>query len=163
MIRNASLIVVLIAAVAYVVATMQALPDPLATRFGADGAPNDHMSHEGYLALMLTLLVALPLTFVAVGPLLRRLPTSAVNIPRRDHWLAPERRTASLAALENFLRVYAHAMALFLVVVHGLVAAANRSAPPHLDGTALLLTVGGFVLFTTAWIVVLHRRFGRPG
>jgi hypothetical protein len=161
--RRRGFLVFLLAAagLAFVIVTAARLPDVAATRFDLGGAPNAFITRQGYRWLMGILVGVVPL-FVAFLPALigARWP-QLLNIPNRDHWLAPERRAQTLASVESRTMLLAAAMIAFMCFTHWLVLEANAADPMKLAGTPLVLGVGAFLAFVTGWIVALHMRFRR--
>ena len=90
---------VLAAVVWFIVATTQALPDPVATHFGFGYFANGWMTRDGYLRFMLAFATVLPVVIVAMIGWLPRVFPRGINIPHRDLWLAPERRGATLDSI----------------------------------------------------------------
>jgi hypothetical protein len=68
------------------------LPDHVATHFNGSGEPNGWMSRPANQRFMLVFGFAFPLFVVLLCYLARFLSSGLVNLPRRDYWLAPERR-----------------------------------------------------------------------
>jgi hypothetical protein len=88
----------------------------------------------------------------------RRWP-QLLNIPNRDHWIAPERRTDTLAAIESRMQLLAAAMIAFICFVHWLVMRANAINPPRLDESLFFVGLGSFAVFIIGWIIAFRRRF----
>ena len=68
--------------------------------------------------------------YAAFSWLPRRKP-HLVRLPHRDHWFAPARREASLAALRLFGVALALAIVALLVTVHFLILDAHTRTPPR--------------------------------
>jgi len=138
------------------------LPDPMVARFGFAGEPGGWSSKTAFFVVYLAV-VALTAVFAFGVPALAAAWPSVINIPHRAHWLAPERRSATLGFLHEHFAWFACAMLVFIVAVTELVLRANLAPEPRLPSAAfwaLMLAYGGFVAL---WIVVLFRRFPRPG
>jgi hypothetical protein len=117
---------------AWIVLTLDDLPNPVASSFGAGGVPHGFMPRRSYAALYLGLGAALPLAMLcAFSWLPRRFPRLA-SIPHRRAWLAPERRGALFARMDAAGIVVASATALFFAATHALVRNANAASPPRL-------------------------------
>jgi hypothetical protein len=145
-----------LASVGSVVATLGALPDPVASSFGAGGRAQGFMSRTAYGALFVGLAVGLPALLAgALAWLPRRHPRLA-NIPNRDFWLAPERRAGVLARLERTGFLLGGGAAVFLAVVHALVLRANAHDPPRLANGPFAACVIGFVALTLGVVLRLY-------
>ena len=154
-------VLVIAAAAGFVWLTGQRMPPLVAAHFGVTGAANGYMARPSYLKFMMVFVVLLPLALtVAMGWALR-IPGARINLPDRDYWLAPERRTATIAVLLQYMRVFGTALVVFLCYVHWLVVQANDVQPPALDNRWM---VGGLLIFLAlviGWTVALRRRFRR--
>lgn len=160
--RAAALILAIDAAVAVRVALVwDRLPAVMASHYGASGAPNGWMSRAQFFAFMAAVAGGTTLLFAASGFLLRRIPTSLINLPNREHWLAPERRAATLDRLSGWMGWFGVGLTAFLAVVTELVVRANL-AQSGLSSGPFLVALAGFGLFTVWSLVTLFRQFRPP-
>src|SRR5215475_5458980 len=100
---RALIVIVSVASAARVLACVSRLPYPVAVHFDAAGTPNGWMPPPLFAAFHLGLLALLAAVFLGLPRTLRRLPAHLINLPRKDYWLAPERREATLARLGDRL------------------------------------------------------------
>jgi hypothetical protein len=146
-------------AAAFVLATSGALPERVATHFGAAGQPNAYMTQAGYRLYMLVMTLGFPaLMVVAISWLPRRFP-HLTNIPRRDYWMAPERREQALALLARRALWLGCALVLFACAVHWLLLRAHAATPPRLPTVPFLVLLAVFLAFVGAWALALYRAF----
>jgi len=163
MARLASWLVVgvVLCGLAFVAATSGALPLRVATHFGHGGAANGWMTREGYTWFALAFALLLPLVVMAsIGFLPARFP-KFVNLPHREHWLAPPRREATLAWLRGFGAAMGLATALFAIGVHALILDANARTPARLDETAFFGVLAAFVLAMVGGAIAMYAKFRR--
>jgi uncharacterized membrane protein len=154
-------LLLLACAAVFVYASAQELPDPLASHFQASGAANGYLPKTIYVRLMLVLLVGAPGLLVLVTRSALARPNARINLPHSDYWLAPERRAATIAALQAGVMRFGTLLVVFLCYAHWLVVRANRIQPPQLTGSWF---VGGLVFFLCAMLLFtwrLLRRFRR--
>jgi uncharacterized membrane protein len=118
------------------------LPDRVATHWGIDGQPNDWMTRTGATLTLGGLQIGIPLFLVAVTSLASRLPDSMMNIPNREYWLHPDRRSAALAWMNRMLAWIAVLTSVVMIVVGHLAFIANKT------GTGLNLGVFAAALGT---------------
>lgn len=138
------------------------LPDRVPTHFDTAGNANGWSSREGFEFAIAGLSIVLLAVFGGLGALIERLPVQLVNLPHRDHWLAPERRRTTLASLRARLEVLGAAtQALVLGIALHCAGASRAPAPASVLETWGL--IGGYFAFVAGWLVALHRRFARPG
>jgi hypothetical protein len=154
-----SFVLCLAAAATFIVATVSALPEQVASHFGVSNAPNGFMTRDGYLTFMLFLALALPVFLAAMIGLLPRLLPNLVNLPNRDYWLDPSRRDATLNALSAHGAWLGCLSALFVAAIHYVLLVANASSPPHLPGDLFRLLLTGFLVAIALWIGTLYLRF----
>lgn len=152
-----------LAAYAYVFVTSARLPDFTATHFNIQGEPNAMSSRSGYRAFMAVLVIGIPILIAGLPAALSRRWPQLLNIPHRDHWLAPERIEDTLSSIRVRMAVIALAMIALQCFVHRLVLGANASDRPELDQQSLLIGLSLFGAFMLGWILSLWRRFRSTG
>jgi hypothetical protein len=140
----------------------QTLPGVVASHFDAFGHPNGWMSRASLVAIYLALVGLMTLTFVVGG---RRIASQAdgrakLRLPNREHWLAPEQRTATLAWLSGWMYLMGTSNVVLMIAVMRLVA--RYSADPTLNpsGGFVRLLVG-FFAFMAASLLAFFFRFSR--
>jgi hypothetical protein len=154
-----------------------ALPERIASHFDFAGNPNGWSSKSSFFLMLGGLQGFFSLLFWGLSVGLRKIPPTLINIPRRDYWLAPERRAASLEYLATWCVWFGLATQLLLAAVLELSIRANlKAAPPAglLDGlpggaqsppTAMGQPFVGLLIaylaFTFVWVVKLYVRFWR--
>ncbi|MEJ7595015.1 MAG: DUF1648 domain-containing protein [Planctomycetaceae bacterium] len=129
------------------------LPDRVATHWGIDGQPNDWMTRTGATLTLCGLQIGVPLFLVAVTTLASRLPDSMVNIPNREYWLHPDRRSATLAWMNRMLAWIAVLTSLFMIGIGLLTFIANKTGGG--------LHVGLFVTALGAYLACVFSIAGR--
>lgn len=154
-------LVILVVASAFVWLTSGDLPPVVASHFGPGGAANGFTSKSTYTAFMLALVIAVPALIGFSAMFVRILPPRLINLPNRDYWLAPERRTATLDSLSSMSLVFASALVVFMCFVHWLVVQANAVQPATLTEAPLFAGLGVFGVVTVLWLIALFRRFDR--
>lgn len=154
-------LLILFVAGAFVWLTSGGLPPVVASHFGPGGTANGFMGKGVYVALMIALVVTVPGLIASTALLVRMLPPQMINLPHKSHWLAPERRAATLDALASLSVRFAGALAAFLCFVHWLVVRANAVQPPRLAEGCFVIGLAGFGAAMLAWLFLLYRRFGR--
>lgn len=138
-----------------------ALPEVVASHFGAGGVADGFMPRVRYVGFMLALVLALPPLIFFTGPLASRLPMRYVNLPNKQYWLAPERRQATLESLSKFGAWAAYATLGVLCLAHWFVVQANLEHPPRLEQAPLVGAVAVFFLALFGGMIVVLRRFFR--
>jgi hypothetical protein len=118
------------------------------------------MSRRALVGLYLGLVASLTALFCGLSWLIGRIPIRMINLPRRDYWLAPERRARTLAWIASWGCCFGAATLAFTMFVMRSVALANRHSVPRLGDDVSRLVVL-FVVFTVAASAVIVVRFLR--
>jgi uncharacterized membrane protein len=138
------------------------LPDRLASHFDSLGNANGWMIRPQFFA-MYVVLIALAAALVYLPPLfIARASTSIINLPNKEYWLAPERRTDTLAFFAKQFAWFGCIFLLLEISVMQLVVESNSSPTPRFPAGPFLSLVFAFVIFTFVWIIVILRRFYNP-
>jgi tRNA A-37 threonylcarbamoyl transferase component Bud32 len=151
--------VLYLAGVALLLGSSDALPERVATHFGFNGQPDGWMSRRAYLAFEYGFPALIAGLFAGLSALVRMLPAWCINIPRKDYWLAPERRALTGRLLRNRMGWLLCLLTLFFAGLHVLTVQANRAVPPQLPMGGLLLLVIAFFVGLMIWMALLLMRF----
>jgi len=157
------ILLVTVASAVRVLACVSRLPYPVAVHFDSAGTPNGWMPPPVFAAFHLGLLALLAAVFLGLPRMLRRLPARLINLPRREYWLAPERRDATMARLGDRLTWLGLAVIGFVAFGEELVLRANLEAGGRLDSSSLAIGLMAFLGYTAVWLVGLWRMFGARG
>jgi uncharacterized membrane protein len=146
-----------------VFATANQLPERVATHFNLQGEANGWMTRSTHIIMMSIFGVLFPLFFVGIFWLIGSVPSSMINIPRRDYWLAPERAAETYRYFKRHGLWLACWAVCFAMGIHVVVVLANREAPAHISGTLIWLLAGVFIAGIAAWCVSMmwHFRYGQ--
>ncbi len=144
---------------ALLVATYGQWPAQVATHFDLRGNPDSWLDRAWNIVAFAALGFGMPLFFYGVFSLTSVLPASMVNLPRRDYWLAPERRAATLRELRRQSLWFGCLIVLFAIGLYVLTLDANQQNPPKLSTLAAFLLLGIFLLAVAIWVALLYRRF----
>ena len=93
-----------------------------------------------------------------IGFLLGRLPPSLINLPNRDYWLAPERRTETIERVRTALLEFGNAMFAFFVFVVWSIIHANATGDGQV-GWSYVLGLFAFFGFVAVWTFFLIRPY----
>jgi uncharacterized membrane protein len=135
------------------------LPQRMASHFGASGSPNGWMTKTHFFIIYAVAL--LPALFIEfwLHRKISNTPGARMNLPNKDYWLAPERRSETFAYFETFFAWYGCAFLFVIAAVMGLAMRANFETPPQLPTTPTVSILVGFVLFNVVAIGAMYRRF----
>jgi hypothetical protein len=134
------------------------LPHRIASHFGAQGQANGWMERGSYLVF----LGCVPWLFVGlaffVSWMILHGDGRFINIPRKDHWLTPERRPEVAAFLRRRMFWLAGLMTGFFTGLHLLTVQANQCVPPRLSMGGLLALVMVLLVAVLIWMTGLLSR-----
>ncbi len=142
--------------------TVGLLPERVATHFAGDGTPNGWMTREGYARFVMLFGLGMGLFPVLIGQLMGALPAWTFNMPNRTYWLAPQRRTESVAWLRTHMLWLGCIMLGFIAAVHWLTVVANMAPGARLETGSMIPLMVVFVGACIVWSVVLLLKFRRP-
>ena len=148
--------------VLWVSLSMPLLPGRVATHFGMGGRPNGWVSRDGYRVFILLFGLGMPTFTTLLGFLTRFFPAWTVNVPNREYWLAPERRSATDAHVLRHCLWLACLEVAFVGGIHYLTILANNAVPVHMPNGTFLAILGVFLASVALWIVSLVGRFRKP-
>jgi uncharacterized membrane protein len=149
----------LISVAAFIVATTGALPDLVAAHFGASNFANGWMTRSGYLAFTLAFATVLPIVIAAAVGWLPRIAQRSVNIPNRDYWMAPERRSTTLDSIAAYGLLAGCLVMVLIAGVHRVIIEANAVVPPQLPAREFWTLLAGFLVAFAVWIGAFWLRF----
>jgi len=138
------------------------LPERVATHFGVGGEPDGWMTRSASQKSALVFGFAFPLFVVVLCYAARFLPERLINLPRKDYWLAPERRSETFNYLVGHSLWFACLAVCFVIWVQYSIVQANQRTPPHLVSAQDLSAAGLFMVGTAIWVLALVRHFHRP-
>lgn len=133
----------------------------VASHFGGGGTPNGWMSRSAFAWFSVVPLSAVVLVTFIVPLLVAKLPTSLVNFPNKEYWLAPERRAETMRRLGGRMEWYGVVLLAFLAFVYELVFEANLTRSGLANGPFIVALVA-YLMFSLAWVVALIRAFSLP-
>ncbi|MBN1417683.1 MAG: DUF1648 domain-containing protein [Planctomycetes bacterium] len=137
------------------------LPERVASHFDASGNPDGWSSKGAFFATFAIGLLVVTAVFWGISLLIPRLPRSLINLPRKDYWLAPERRQDTMAFIGRRLVEFVFALQVFLVGILHLSIRANLATGAPRTATGFWILLGIFLAFSAAWTVIYLLHFLR--
>jgi uncharacterized membrane protein len=137
------------------------LPDRVASHFNAAGHPDGWLPKKALTAVYAGTVALSALTCLLLSVLMKHIPGSLINLPRKDYWLAPERIGATRDTISREVLIMGLGTTVFIIGVMHLVFIANLGSARSLPMTPFWLLLGGFCCFTLWWAASFIRRFSR--
>ena len=133
------------------------LPAQVAQHFGPSGQPDAWGSKMEFLIVYLGAIAVLAATFICAGVAISKVPDSAINLPNKDYWLAPERRQQTLDHMYSYLLWFGSLTTVFLIDVFHQAFKVQLGKTTKLDHIWVSLEV--FLTVTAVWCIALFRKF----
>jgi uncharacterized membrane protein len=160
-VSRAVLLLLALLGVAQLVHFYPVLPETVASHFDGAGRPNGFQSRDGFVLLSASILAMTVLICGGIGLVLGRIPSKWINLPNREHWLAPERREETIASISGQLEWFgAASLGLYLFILQAVIQT-NFTSKPSLDTASTFTALGMFLAYTAVWTVRFVRRFRR--
>lgn len=157
-----ALILTFIANLVLTAYSLEMLPERVAVHFGPGGRADGWASRDVHVVLTLLMHVAFFCLFYYSPRWVMAVPAKWVNIPNREFWLAPARRTQTAEMLQRLMWQFGTAFFLFFLVTGMLTIEAHRTEPPRLNEGVFLGALAGLLAYTAFWTVRFMRAFRLP-
>lgn len=137
------------------------LPDRMASHFDFFGRPNGWMPKEAFFLVMGVVIVVTGVIGFVIPAALAAAPTELINLPRKDYWLAPERRDETFRFLSTWMEWFA--CGVLFILLYAASQAINANLPDHgpFGAQGMLYVLLVFTLLTMGGAVHLLRHFWR--
>jgi hypothetical protein len=150
-----------VAFAAYVWYSARQLPERVAVHFGPSGLPDGWIMRGSYVETTLIFGAVVPAFVAGVFAFIRVGDGRLMNIPRREYWLAPERRAETLAFVQRQGAWFAGLLIAFLAAAHYFILMANGQSPATLSPQWPISCAGGLVAAMVLLVVSFVRYFYR--
>ena len=158
---NAARILLVLLAVAAIVQSLYyypIIPETVASHFDGSGQPNGWSSKQAFITIYMIMVGMTLAIFLFLPPLLSRMPNRLINLPHKDHWLAPTRRAQSLAYIQTQLNWFGVVNMMFIIYTVQLVFQGNLAASPRLSDS-FVWALAAYAIFVAIWLIRLFLRF----
>jgi uncharacterized membrane protein len=135
------------------------MPERMASHFAADGSVNGWQSREAFFVLMLLVTSTSAIVGFLAPRQIAAKSNARINLPHRDHWLAPERREETMRFISATMAWFACGILFVLVSGTFLALQANLAPGYRFNSEAMLGVLGGFLLGLLCLLVRLVRHF----
>jgi hypothetical protein len=166
MLKAISLLVFIVlsaAAIWHAVHYHAGLPDQIREDAYAAGKSDKMVSKDDFLWIYLIVVVGNAVVFPGLGFLMRFIPDRHVNIPNKEHCLAPERRAATMDFMFIYMCWFGSATLLFVMRIFHDCFRSAQEGPLHPDmplpsAVVTGLLYGGFILVWCFVPVIRYRK-----
>ena len=135
------------------------LPDRVASHFGASGKPDAWSGKESFVKIYLIVVAFIAVLFLGIGLMLRKIPTSMINLPNKDYWLSPERKQETIDVLSRQFLWFGSATLLLLLDIFHQSFRVHLGKAQTLEHPVVIIVV--FIVFSVLWSISLIVKFAR--
>lgn len=137
-------------------------PAVMASHFNFAGLPDRFVPKAAFFSLQIEIEV-ITIALAIVSPiLLVILPVEFINMPNRNYWLSPERRTVTVERLASFIESLFSVILLATLAGFELAVSANLRTPIFFDARLMGLAIAGMVFFAVIMLIWLLWSFRMP-
>ena len=137
------------------------LPEKVAINYGSGGQPNSWTSKEWNMGITITIYLINSLMFLSVPLMMNKIPLKYISLPKKEYWLASERKKESIPVIESWLSFFGLLTNIFIILVAHLVYEANLSDPVILNEFQFFMGIVVYSLFMVIWLVLLFKKFNK--
>lgn len=138
------------------------LPEVMASHFGPNGVPNGWMLKADFFKFFPAVGLVVAAIALLSPKLMAVLPPSMINLPYKDYWLAPERRSSTVQYFEAALAWFGCAIFSLLSFAFYCAIQANLHPGRGFDSSSFLIALGGFFAFVLFFVFRISAHFFRP-
>jgi uncharacterized membrane protein len=135
------------------------LPETVASHFDASGKPDGWSTKKDLVEVFIVVTLSSAFLFLGIALGLPKLPDSLINLPKKEYWLAPERRQETLSFISGYLLWFGIATLGLLICVMHQTFRANLSESRTLENVWFFM--GAYLVFLIIWVVGLLYKFFR--
>ena len=137
------------------------LPDVVASHFDARGVANGWQSKSAFFAFFAgAVAISAFLTF-GIPAIFSKIPVKLINLPHKEYWLAPERKSESLALLNRSFAWFGCAVLLVAITAVNYAIGRNLHPEARWDTLLLLCVLVGFLVFAISSSIRMLAHFSR--
>ena len=138
------------------------LPNQVASHFDANGVANGWSSKSGFLWMHLLLQSGTAGFMLGIAYLSPWIPDALWNLPHKEYWLHPDRRTESLRTTKSLLVFIAGTTGVFLSVIFHEIYVANLKRLGRLPTTYVWVPLAVYILLVGLAVWKVFHQFRLP-
>lgn len=155
------LVVLSVGLLVYVEYSSAQLPERFATHFGANGTPDGWMGKDENVSFVAVMGIGIPWLIVGLGLLTRFLPNYLFNLPNKDYWLSPERKTQTcLYVCRYIIWMMCITVLLFAGGQYSIVKA-NQSSPVKMSMSLFGVILFGYLAAMLLLTLPIYQHFSK--
>ena len=133
-------------------------PNNVAIHFDSNGIPdswtnkNINFLIEAFIYLLITGI------FFSIPLIIKNTPSKFVNIPNKQYWLAPERKTYTSEMISNTLCWVGVGLNFFFIILGFIVLKTNMLRNVVLDNSIVYILLLALTVYMSIWLIKLYIR-----
>jgi len=137
------------------------LPETVASHFGGRGEPNAWSSKQFFFGLYWMMLALLGFLPTGASKILTAMPISLVNLPNKEYWLAPERRSGTLADFKYRISLFSVVTTALIMVAIQLALRTNLATDRRFSTTPMWVVLISYAAFVVTWLSQSFRNYSQ--
>jgi uncharacterized membrane protein len=137
------------------------LPALMASHFNASGVPTAWMPKSAFFIFFPFVMLIASVPVFLVPKLIANKPNDKINLPNKEYWLAPERRTETIEFVGTQMAWFGCALLALLLFGFYFAIAANLRPDHTFDSGSFYLVLGAFFAFIIFFLLRMFTHFGR--
>ncbi len=137
-------------------------PEQMAAHFNLAGDPDRFVSKAEFFLFQIQMLFVVVLVSLPLQVLFLILPPDLINMPHREYWLAPERRTETVARLSDFGSLMFGVILLAILAAFEISVYANVQTPIHFNAGLMGVVMAIAMSFIVLMLIRLLVSFRLP-
>lgn len=117
------------------------------------------MSNTTNLLISIAVVFINSSVFLATPYIFKNVPVKYISFPKKEYWLAAERKENSITLMSNWLLFFGLVTNVFLISVFHLVYMANQNHPPELNENVFLILMSVYIAILLVWLISLFKKF----
>jgi hypothetical protein len=133
----------------------------VASHFDSHGNANGWQMKQRFFGVFAGMTLLSGFLVFGIPAITAVMPQQLINLPKKEYWLAPERRAASMQFLKAWFAWFGCAVYAVIVVAFDYAVQTNLHSVYGANPVRLWYMLAAFAAFTLVWTIRLLRRFGR--
>jgi uncharacterized membrane protein len=138
------------------------LPGVIASHFDARGTANGWQTKSVFFGVFVGMSVLSIVIGFGLAAIIGAVPMQLINLPNKQYWLAPERRTDTLEYLKAYFGWFSCSLYVVMIVAFDYAVQSNLHGDSPPSVSRLWFTLAAFMGFMLVWLIRLFRHFGQP-
>jgi uncharacterized membrane protein len=137
------------------------LPDVVASHFNGRGSANGWQTKSAFFVVFVGVSVLAAVVGFGIPRIITALPPELINLPNKQYWLAPERRSKTMDFLNGYFAWFGCALFLIMILTFDYALQFNLHPENPPDPARMWYILAGFLTFMLVSTIRLLTKFLR--